>query len=122
LSDRLDGLFAGEPLPASTDIAGLRRTMIAAILLSVAGLLLFTGPIGLLLALLSWYRAGNALQKSSEGLAPTLDLRTARRTRRSSLFVLGFCWLSMGCQIWLFSQPAYIGWLEWLLSAVSGAE
>tara|TARA_B100000519_G_scaffold14738_1_gene10904 strand:+ start:75 stop:440 length:366 start_codon:yes stop_codon:yes gene_type:complete len=121
MSERLDGLFSGEPLPAVADMAALRRTMLYAILLSVLGLLLFTGPVGVLLAMLAWTRAGHALRKASEGLAPTLDLRTAKRARRLSMYVLLFCWSSLACQIWLFSLPAYAGWLEWLMSALSGA-
>ena len=113
----VDDLFSGrpdegllpDPLPALSIATGVAAVLV------LLGPCLCTGPLGALVALWAWARAGDAIARADLGLHPAPVGRGARSARQRAFGLMSLSMLSLCAQSLLWGAGVYPWLYTWIL-------
>jgi len=115
----VDDLFDGRASPAGGDpVRTLRRWLLVAGLLVVLGPCCCTGPLGGLVAIFVWMRAGDERARSEAGVGGPEVAAAAIRARSTAFALMSLSTLSLCAQAlaWPWIEPALLTLIVRVLS------
>lgn len=111
MSDKVDALFAGEPVKgpesAAVRIRSLTLVLAVAIPMDLLGILCFTGVPGALLTLWAWLSADGEVPRIEAGTYLPEDAARLLQLRRIALWALVYSVASLIVQAWLLGTDFY---------------
>ena len=118
MSEKVDALFAGEPPPvlrnAQPRLRRIRRALLAALPLTVLGVLCWTGVPGAGIALWAWYQADEEVTHIEDDRYSSEDAAAILLVRRQAGWLLALAVLSLVVQVYLLTTPFYtVLWSMW---------